>query len=421
MKNKIKLFVICLSLSLFGSVAAADTAEDQFKAAMEARESGDLDAAIAGFHSILGNQPELHRARLELAVAYLKARKYAEAKKNAEQVLNDPQTPQNVRLAILSFLAKIKKEEEGTAVHQWRPSILVGVEYDSNVNVGPSSSAVTIGTSTLRVVPGSTARSDWARIVSVGLNHTYEPGKEVTIGSTKAGFIWQSQGNIYHKGYDTESDNFNLDILSFSTGPALISLGDWRTNLNGRVDYIYLGNNELALFTSLEPSFTWHFDKGEVTVDLTYTNRDYTQAVDAGRDSDYVEGAVSVGRHFLQGKVALSGGFTYFTEDAKMSIFSRSGYEVFAGINWRAWDRGAVFFRAVKRDAKHDGREPVFGIRRDEEEERFLIGFRHKLAAGFGLQGWEIRGTGEFTDHRSNVKIFDFGREQFQLTIGRSF
>ncbi|MBU2478303.1 MAG: hypothetical protein KKA36_04380, partial [Gammaproteobacteria bacterium] len=54
-----------------------DPDEITFKQGMEALEDDRLQTAMKAFQSILTNQSKLHRARLELAVAYYRSLNYA--------------------------------------------------------------------------------------------------------------------------------------------------------------------------------------------------------------------------------------------------------------------------------------------------------------------------------------------------------
>lgn len=169
--------------------AAADANEELFKKGMQALEDDRLKSAMEAFHSILSNQPSLHRARLELAVAYYRAFRYEEAQKLAQEVLDDPTTPPEVRVTILAFLAQVKQDQESFAVrHHVEPSISLGYMYDSNVNVGPASDVVQIGDQTLTLLDGR-ERTDNAVVLGAGVAHRYQPGKTFEFGERTAVFL----------------------------------------------------------------------------------------------------------------------------------------------------------------------------------------------------------------------------------------
>lgn len=396
-----------------------DKDEVTFKQGLEALEDDRLQSAMKAFQSILTGQPSLHRARLELAVAYYRSLNYAEARKLSQQVLDDPQTPPEVRVTILAFLAQIKTDEAAAAVrHVFKPSISVGMMYDSNVNVGPSSDIV-------EEIPGATLtgtsleHSDNAMVLSAGIAHTFQPGKTYLFGERTAGFLWQSQANLYHRDYTSEND-FNLTVLSASTGPAWIVLRHWRANLAFNVDRIWLGGSELAWFNSANPAVTWQFNNGEVTWDATVTDRRYDNSSDAGREGIYKATGLSLGKYFNQRKVAGQVGARLLDFQAKNDRFGNDGYELLAGLIVKAWPGGTVYGRMNYRDVKYDAIEPGFSVARDEQERRFAAGFQHDFRGG-NLDKWNVNGGVQLTENNSNISIYDYDRRQIMLNLGRTF
>ncbi|MBU1191820.1 MAG: DUF560 domain-containing protein [Gammaproteobacteria bacterium] len=396
-----------------------DPDEITFKQGMEALEDDRLQTAMKAFQSILTNQSKLHRARLELAVAYYRSLNYAEARKLSQQVLDDPLTPPEVRVTILAFLAQIQKDEAAASVrHEFKPSISVGMMYDSNVNVGPSSDIVT-------EIPGailtgtSVETSDNATVLTAGVAHKFQPGKTYLFGERTAGFLWQSQVNLYERNYSSE-DEFNLTVLSASTGPAWIVLRHWRANLAFNVDRIWLGGSELAWFNSVNPAVTWQFNDGELTWDATVTDLRYDESSDAGREGTYQATGLSLGKYFNQRKVATQVGARVLDFQAEDDRFGNDGYELLAGLIVKAWPDGTIYGRANYRDVEYDGIEPGFPVARDEEERRYSAGFQHDFRGG-NLDKWTLNGDFQFTDNDSNISIYEYDRRQFMLNLGRTF
>ena len=85
-------------------------AEELFQKAMKERSSGEYTASINTFQVILASRPELHRARLELAVSYYLSEQYEKALQAAEWVLNANDTPPDVRVAVLKFISQVNSE-----------------------------------------------------------------------------------------------------------------------------------------------------------------------------------------------------------------------------------------------------------------------------------------------------------------------
>ena len=392
--------------------------EKLFKEGLFQREQGNVFTSIEAFETVLSNQPSLHRARLELAVAYFRALDYEQAQQQAQRVLDDPKTPENVRLAVLAFMAQIKRDQAALLEkrHTWEPSVSVGILYDSNVNVGPSSTLLPGGGV---LVSSVLPRSDEAGIVQAGIAHTYNSPSVMRLGETATRFIWQSRANLYHKAYLSERD-YNLSVLTLATGPGWIAPNKWRANINLQFDDIYLGSDQLALYSSVAPSFTWQFKAAELTWNAIFLNKDFKRTLDLGRNSDYLATGLSYGHLFNQGKIAVQGGVTAFDERADTSRFSNDGWEAFVGANFVAWQNGNIYGRYSLRDSKYKGIEPPFGVARDEREERYEIGLGHNFKEG-ALANWKLAGSWQQTRNRSNVGIYTYDREVVSVNLGRSF
>lgn len=417
--------VFALLGGLAGPASAADE-EAVFKEGMDALEDDRLKSAIKAFQSILSQQPGLHRARLELAVAYYRSLQYAEARRLAQQVLDDPQTPPEVRVTVLAFLAQIQKDEQAAAVrHEFKPSVSVGMMYDSNVNVGPSSEIIETDIGSLVLSPGSREQSDSATLLAAGVAHKFQPGITYDVGERTASFLWQSQANFYNRAYQ-DLDEFDLSVLNLSTGPALLVLRHWRANLALNVDRIWLGGSELAWFTSLSPAVTWQFNNGELTWDAVVTDRRYdddrpsAQDGDGGREGTYKATGVTLGRYFNQRKVAGQVGARLLDFSADEDRYGNNGYELLAGVIVKAWPNGTVYGRANYRSVEFDAVEPVFNVARDEQERRLAAGFQHDFKGG-RMDKWTVNGGIQYTDNSSNVSIFDYDRRQITLNLGRTF
>jgi hypothetical protein len=208
--------------------------------------------------------------------------------------------------------------------------------------------------------------------------------------------------------------------LTLSTGPGWIAPGKWRANINLQLDDLYLGDDNLALFTSVTPSFTWQLPNAELTWDAMWLNKDFDRRVDVGRNSQYVSTGLAYGHLFNQGKLAIQGGVKVFDENADASRFSNDGWEAFLGANLVAWNNGTVYGRVSQKEAKHDGIEPLYAIARDEKELRYEIGFGHLFKEG-ALNNWKLTGSYQDTRNKSNVSIYNYDRQVVSFNLRRTF
>jgi hypothetical protein len=416
------LLALCL-VTAAGVAAPADddSVERNFADALSAIEANRLRTARSTLQGLVAANPNLLRARLELARVYYLSRDYAGARAEAERVLAEPNLPPSVRTTVLAFLAQIDADQRRFAArHQWTPSIYGGLVYDSNVNVGPNRDVIDIAGDSFVVNPDDRETDDFGLVINGGLAHTWNPGKTFAAGEQTGFFLWQSQANAYYRAYADEND-FNLGVLTGRTGPAWVVPGRWRAGLGFQADQIWLGGDALALFGTINPNAAVQIGENtEIGVDGVFTRRSYQDDDNDGRDGWFRFGQLTV-THYLAGRrFAVQGGLGYAGFDADEEFFSYTGPEAFVGVLAEAWTNGTVFARAGYRRYDFDGTEPVFNVARDDDEYRAIAGFQHEFTGG-ALRGWALQGNWTFTTNDSNVPIYEFDRHQVNLGLARSF
>ncbi|MGA7802324.1 MAG: surface lipoprotein assembly modifier [Gammaproteobacteria bacterium] len=396
-----------------------------FEQGMQALHGDQLFSAMEAFQQILSSAPGLHRARLELAVAYYRALDYAKARAEAQRVLKDPHVPPNVRVSILAFLAQVNEDQKKLAVpSHFTPFVSVGAMYDSNVNVGPVSDIVQSQGRVLTVLPGSLPKSDSAVVLSAGVTHRYQPGRRFRSGQQVGQFLWQSELDAYQRSY-FQQHAYNLSVLSASTGPAWVVLRHWRAAVPLQLDYIWLGGHDLALFSSLNPRVTWQLPRAEVSLDGTLAKRHYRdnrptdQGGNAGHDGVYRRAGVSYAHYFNERKVAVQAGVDWYDFSADDAQFGYSGPGGYLATFVRAWSGGTVYGRVYYNDLKYDGIDTL-GVVRDEQEREATVGVEHRFTAG-RLEKWSLNGSFRYTDNRSNDPVYRYRRRQLNLTLSRNF
>ena len=220
---------IFLTLSSLNPVLAEEALDEEmtdkhaqkiFDSAMQERDSGKVYDAIEKFEYILSRRPSLNRARLELAVSYHRASQYDDAMREFQTVLDDPETPEKVRLAILAYLGQIASDElKPESEHSFSYYTKVGVLYNTNINFAPLRGSVNIPDGQDTASPGLDT--------FLSASHRYKDNKPFESDGAATHFEWLSQVSWTGNNYTRNSD-FSLNILSASTGPAFISVGRWR-------------------------------------------------------------------------------------------------------------------------------------------------------------------------------------------------
>lgn len=428
MKNKYKnptgvvgvIWVTCLMIA--PTVVAQDDVQQLFDEAIQAIDDDRLRSARLALQDLLTEHPNLQRVRLELARVSYMSYKYDKAENLAQQVLDDPNTPPAVKTTVLAFLAQIREDKKRMAKrHSLTPSIYVGMLYDSNVNFGPSRDIIEIGGIPFAVTPGSQETDDWAWVISPAVAHTYNPGKPFDAGENSGFFIWQSQASAYYRRYSSE-DEFNFGVLTLRTGPAWIVPGHWRADIGLQGDQIWLDDNSLAWFTSLNPQITWELSENtNLMLEAFITERSYSRTQDDERDGSYKWAGISVEHFFNSDKMVLEGGIGYADFDADGDRFSYKGPEIYVGIVTNAWQNSSVFARIRYKKLDFEGIEPPFGLSRDDDELRYTLGFQYDFHSGL-MSDWSLLGNWTYTDNQSSdVPIYDYSRHEANLGLSRAF
>ncbi|HED18739.1 MAG TPA: hypothetical protein ENI74_04460, partial [Gammaproteobacteria bacterium] len=395
-KTMIKLWVgVLLGLVLLAATATVRSAEENpesealFQKGMDALQDDRLKSAIRAFSKILDTEPELDRARLELALAYYRSMRYENAEKLAQSVLDNPTTPAEVRVTVLAFLAQLRRDaEQFKKKNNFSSYATAGIMHDSNINVGPTTADIRIGDTPISLTQGSLKRSDNAGIYNIGVDHLYQTGKHVEVGETTGMLMWQSSASVYYRDYH-KFNEFDLGVASLSTGPALLVLRHWRASLQVKTDFLTLNKEALGWFSSVNPSVTWQFNNGELNWDAIYTRRFYNRNVDDGRKGDYLATGMTLGRYFDQRRVSATAGGRLIKFLADDDQFGYTGFQVSAGVSTVTYRNGSAYVRQRFAYFDYDGKDTIGLKAREEKEYRSTFGLSHEYnEPGDLLKGW---------------------------------
>ncbi len=406
---------------VFAAAGENPDLEAQFEQGMEALEQEHYKSAIETFRSILTRDTSLDRARLELALSYYRTLRYQEAERLAQEVLDNPQTPPEVRVTVLAFLAQVKRDSERYGQkHEVTPHLSIGVMHDSNVNIGPTDALIRFD---LNPLPASALkRSGNAAVGTVGVDHLYQSGRRVELGQRTGMLVWQSGANLYWRRYHDFND-YDLLVASVNTGPAVLLLRHWRASLQLRSEFLDLGARALGWFHSVNPSITWQFKNGELNWDTLYTRRSYYRDSDSGREGDYVATGLNLGHYFNNRRGTATVGVRGIRFFADADQFAYSAAQVSAGLSTRTYKNGSAYVRGRFTYYDYDGDDPIFLKPRREKEYVGTVGLTHEFKQPDDLlKGWVANLFWEGTHNDSNIgQLFSYGRNQTMLMLSRDF
>lgn len=408
------------ALAVFTSCAlaqerAAESPQEIFERAMQERARGDLHEAIRTFQTLLTRNPALNRARVELAVAYYHALDHRAALEQARLVLADPNTPPAVRANLERLIAQIEAEAEP---HKFGGNLSLGLLYDTNASAGPSSPNFEAGGSLIAVDPNAVKRSDWGLITTLGGSHRWLSPVRPGIGGRDGALLWQSQALFNRVTYRNESD-FDLQVISLSTGPAWISPPRLRAALPLQYDRLDLGGDHYLDIVSTSPSVVFGGPAGiELQLDGVLQRRDYRRGAEDGRDSLYHSVGLQVGKVIAE--LTVQGGVRYNRDDADDARWDYRGHEWFALLAGTFAGRGSAYVRYTRLYFDYDEPDPTALAGRTDRETRWSLGVAWRIA-GTVQQPWSINLGLLDIDHGSTVPFYAFDRQQWSLTLSGSF
>ncbi len=416
-----------VSLALISSVSASALAAEipkelnqRFLEAIELRDEGNVFASIELLEQLLASQPQYKRAELELAVAFYRAKLYAEAQRYAQSVLSNPDVPSPVKETIQVFLDQVAAEQAAMKQnqHRWDGMFNVGVGFDDNVNASPESTILNINGEEVSLAPGSVSQESKYGTINLLGRHTYVIPGTIGLGIRPVQREWVSTLNLYRKAYAEESD-FNLDVITFETGMDLISSTNWRGSLGMRVDAIRLGNESLGWFKGINATYTMVKGVSEFTFKADLTQQDYDASENKSREGVRSGLGVDVLHQFdnqLAGKVGLHVALM----NAEATFKTYQSKLVQTGLYYSVLDNLLIYAELNYRLSDYDGTEPAYNRSRNDHQVQGILGATYNIRSG-SMADWSIGARINGINNTSDVSIYDYSRAEVLLDLSKRF
>ncbi|UCB55155.1 MAG: hypothetical protein JSW45_01035 [Thiotrichales bacterium] len=424
--NKQLIAAIAVLLITGSSVAAdePDPAQALFEEAMDDRESGKIYDAIKIFENILATNPYLNRARLELAVAYHEASLYEKAIEQFQIVLDDPETPEAVRLAVLAYIGQLYSDElEPEGSHHFSQYAKAGVIYNSNINVVPGVGNIIVNGREF-FLPSEEIASFGTDIV-LSASHRYRRKKPFNVDGARTTFEWQSQASLSSNLY-TETSDFNLNIVSADTGPAFISAGRWLGAIPFRVDYVNLGHSSLATAFSVNPYISFDFGNyRSILLESTFLTRRYADTINEPQDGNLLMAGAAYTSLLQSLNTGLEAGFRLRDRSAEDDQFAYDGLTLYFSGYYSLTDLSTTYLKFSYRNFDYKAPDTIIDssnttlIRKDDEITA-SIGYNLDIKDGF-LASWVLNTEVAYTENESNIDAYDYDRLLVALNLSRYF
>lgn len=406
--------LVASNLPILAHSTNATDPEQLFQEAMQLRDTGYVYPAIDLFQSILDQQPGLQRARLELAVAYHRARRFQEARDQLTRVYNDSGTPEAVKLAITAYLAQLGSDEKATRIGSSTSTyVSAGLFTDSNVNLGPSPE---LANASVSEIDGT------GMTVMASLSHLSRAAQPLQIRERPVDFEWRTQASAYAKMYSGAENDYNVHVLSFYTGPALVDNGNWRAVLNFRMEKMYFDADPYSFNLGVNPAVTWTLGNNlDLSLDLLTTVRDFSSQANRGLDGTANDYTLSVTKFFSDLSVGVEAGVKYHDNGADAAYLHAQGGEVFVAGQAPAWKGARVYLQLSSRNYDYLAADPATSDpSRDETERQAIVGVSHSVASG-ALKSWTLNTQITYTENDANVAIFEYDRTLFEINMRSYF
>ena len=423
MKKVLLVTNILLAMGVSASLMAAEVPKElnqEFLEALKLRDEGNVFASIELLEQLIASQPQHKRAELELAVAFYRAKLYADAQAYAKSVLSDPSTPDSVKETIQVFLDQVTAEQEASDKnrHRWSGSFGLGAGFDNNVNASPESSIISVNGIEFSLAPNSVSQESKFGTISLLGRHAYVIPGTIGLGIRPVQREWVSALNFYRKAYSEES-NYNLDVITFSTGMDFISSTNWRASLAVRADAIRLGNAHLGWFKGINGSYTMVQGVNEFTFTADVTQQDYDDAANKNREGVRT-GLGAEMLHQFSGTVAAKIGLDLALMNAKEDFKTYQSKSLNSGLYYSPMENMMLYGELNYRLLDYDGVEPVYNHSRNEHQVKGVLGATYNFKEGH-LADWSVGTRLSGINNTSDVSIYDYSRTDLSFDLNRQF
>jgi outer membrane protein len=379
--------------------AKADPIQIRFLRGMIAGAEGDWKTAAANYRTILANNPELLRVRLELARALYELKDGDNAKRQFEMVLASKNLPPSVVENIRLFLSTIYTQKH------WSLSMTLNAAPDTNINAATGSDRVI-----LFGLPFELS-DDAKKSSGVGLTGDVRAGYRFDLGKGKALDVG---ANIRHTEY-LNSGTFDQTFLQGQIGPRFYT-NKSEIRLVATVGYSRFGG-----------STYYNSYGGQISAQRQITDRFKLSAVLSGEQMDY---------KFIDGK---DGHVLSIVGQGDYSLSRISATRAYMGVSKEftfddslentSFRAGASYVRelslglTVNLNANaalrpYKGISFLYGVKRRDHSYGAGIGFTKR---DFTILGFAPVISYDYLSSRSNIDFFTYNRHRVNIGFTHIF
>lgn len=369
-----------------------------------ASQAGHPDQARFALERVLIVQPQNHRARLELARAYLTLGDYDSARREFSTLFAD-HPPADISSDAERLSAEVNRQDKGQQTRQ-RAYLDLKFGSDSNVNSATSAASVTLpGGQVILLDDASRERDD--EFMEAGFGASVEQPLSPT--HTLFFSVSGSQRNNF------QEKAFNTRLLGLKTGLTLAQ-GQNRFRLSLQFDEYDVADRALSRFRAISPEWSravsaqdWISAYGQVGR-LAYSGQ-------SSRDMNTVLLGGGWTHVFSAQGGLLSLGVYYGSDDAKSEngkFYGRDYYAVSLDMRWNPFPRHTPYITLIAQKMDYDATHPDFAQTRSDDLYQATLGWRWQPEAA-----WSFNAEARYNHNNSNIPLFDYDRTL--LTLGARY
>lgn len=374
-----------------------------FAYGLAALESGRPDEAVFAFERIAANNRNQQRVKLELARAYFLSENYAAAETLFLEVLESNPTA-NVRANIQAFLQLIDQAQSASE-NQFALNMGISAGTDSNINSATELGVIDTPIGDVTLSPGGQEIDDSFTEYRGGFNYLRPIDNNRNISA---------QFNYNHRNNHI-TDQFDLTILS---GQASYNWGlnsNLRYSHGLRLQKVDLDKEKFQTSATFLNSIQRNGNNGwSQSLTGAYTLVRYATGQNANanlRDINQIliSGVLTKSTNNNQLSASI-----FFADDNIQREIGKNNETQMLGLaivdQYLLAPRHLLYGRASLQNSDHQAPDPIFAVNRDNETFSASFGWIWQLMPTFTLTT-----DFTFTDNESNIDLYSFDRQRFQV------
>ncbi|MCP4669438.1 MAG: tetratricopeptide repeat protein [Deltaproteobacteria bacterium] len=394
------------ALPLFKEVSLkVETMDMMFWSATCAYKAGDPDLAIKKFMKMLEIDPDLHQARIELAIAYYSLGDYDNARKQLQTVLTG-EPHESLRMRVEKLIAAIDRKDRRLF---YNLRLSQAIEWDSNVSAGSNSKYVNLPTGGLLTLRRTEREvSDWVGVTNFYGSVTYDPFFQKRL-------MWNITGQYYQSR--------NLNHYAFDYIHAYMNTGPWWTGkkyvIKVPVGYgrnVY-GHHDLYDTFDVNPSFEYFFNGNmSLKAGFSYDHDSYARSRDYVLNNKTYVYEINPNFYFNNKNDIISLHLSYENRDAKDHIYSYDGFNAAVSYFRRfSWDMELYAYYQYSDRGYREPERKWLHDRKDDRHYVYLAVSQNFLKYFFASLYFK------FIHNDSNTALYDYDKTVFGLNTGFQF